>query len=149
MRPIKQYFIGFGLILLALVIGLGTFFYQALSPQLENKQILTRVAQEEGLTAQQDFQTFSVEETYYSLTAFDQDGKELLLVMTADAQEVKLIDPTEGLTANQMREKAEKEGLTVDRLTFGYYKDQAVWEVKSQATYYLYDFKTGDLVRQF
>lgn len=144
----KQYFIGFGLILSSLLIGVIAFFYLALSPQLDAKGVLVEVALSENLTPNQDFRVFTGQSLYYTLSAKDENDKEQILLMSEEGKTVHIQAIDEGWSAEKIQTKVEEEGHSVDRLTLGYYDDQLVWEVKSQATYYLYDFKTGDLIRQ-
>lgn len=148
MSSVKQYFLGFGLIIVSLVVALITFFYLALSPQLKAKQTLIEVAKSEQLQPNQDFKTFTGQESFYVLSAQDDDNKTQYLLMSADSQVVHIQAADEGLTEEDIQAKAAEAGVDVDRVTLGYYDDKLVWEIKSQSQYYLYDFKTGDLIRR-
>lgn len=148
LSPLKQYLLGFSFIFGSLVIAFLTFLYLGMKPRLDAQENLSLWGTEVmGLSNLRDFRTFNGEATYYSLVGDDANQKEMILVMLAGSSQPQLIDIAEGLSSEKLLQQLEKEGVAVDRLSFGYYKEQLVWEVKSQQTYYLYDFKTGELLR--
>lgn len=138
------------LVLLAasiLVLGL-TALYQALSPKLVAEQAMTDWAQRYAkLTELRDFSVFNGQATYYSIRGRDDLGQDMVLLTDDLDRPPRLIALSEGLTKEAILALAKEQGLAPEAASLGLYDQTLVWEVSSQDQYYLFDFKTGDLLR--
>lgn len=138
------------LVLLAaslLVLGL-TALYQALSPKLVAEQAMSDWAQRYAkLTELRDFSVFNGQATYYSIRGQDDLDQDMLLLTDDLDRPPRLIALSEGLTKEAILALAKEQGLVPETVSLGLYDQTLVWEVSSQDQYYLFDFKTGDLLR--
>lgn len=138
--------------LLLLVASLATLsltlVYQALSPKLAAERAMTDWASRYAkLTDIRDFAIFNGQETYYSIRGQDDLGQDMVLLTEDFAQQPRLIALSEGLTKEAILALAKEQGLAPETASLGLYDQTLVWEVSSQDQYYLFDFKTGDLLR--
>lgn len=138
------------LVLLAasiLVLGL-TALYQALSPKLVAEQAMSDWAQRYAkLTELRDFSVFNGQATYYSIRGQDDLDQDMILLTDDLDRPPRLIALSEGLTKEAILALAKEQGLVPETVSLGLYDQTLVWEVSSQDQYYLFDFKTGDLLR--
>lgn len=125
-----------------------TLVYLALSPKLAAERSMTDWASRYAkLTDIRDFAIFNGQDTYYSIRGRDDLGQDILL-LTADLNsQPRLISLSEGLTKEAVLELAKEQGLAPETASLGLYDQALVWEITSQDKYYLFDFKTGDLLR--
>lgn len=150
LSPLKQYLLGFGLIFLALLLGLWLFFYTASQPlrgaEAQMKSWANHYAKLQEVT---DFTRFAGQATYYSIEGRDETQQVIRLLWTPGTDQPELINMAEGLDRQEVLDLAGKQGIAIDGASFGRYQNQLVWEIQSGQTYYLFDFKTGELIRQF
>lgn len=150
LSPVKQYLLGFGLIFGAILIGLWLLFYTASQPpRSAEAQLRSWASHYAKLDQVEDFTIFAGQATYYSLEGRDANQQAIRLLWTPTSDQPELIAMADGLDRQELTDLANKKGLTIDKASFGRYQDQLVWEVQSGQTYYLFDFKTGQELRQF
>lgn len=138
--------------LLLLVASLATLsltlVYQALSPKLAAERAMTDWASRYAkLTDIRDFAIFNGQETYYSIRGQDDLGQDMVLLTEDLTKQPRLLALSEGLTKEAILTLAKEQGLAPETASLGLYDQTLVWEVSSQDQYYLFDFKTGDLLR--
>lgn len=138
--------------ILLLVASLATLalalVYQALSPKLAAERAMTDWASRYAkLTDIRDFAIFNGKETYYSIRGQDDLGQDMVLLTEDLTKQPRLLALSEGLTKEAILALAKEQGLAPEAASLGLYDQILVWEVSSQDKYYLFDFKTGDLLR--
>lgn len=145
LSPIKQYLIGFGLILASLFLAVISFFWLALAPRQQAQTALTRWASDFGqLSNLREFQLFNGQESVYSLVGDDATGQTFLLLQREGEEEPTVFELDQLADPDAL---SQREGLAPDRVRGGYVDNRPVWEIKSQTNYYLFDLKTGELIR--
>lgn len=137
---------------LLLVASLATLalalVYQALSPSLAAQRAMIDWASRYAkLTDIRDFAIFNGQETYYSIRGQDDLGQDMVLLTEDLTKQPRQLALSEGLTKEAILALAKEQGLAPEAVSLGLYDQTLVWEVSSQDKYYLFDFKTGDLLR--
>lgn len=93
---------------------------------------------------------FHGKEAYLSFIGKDQEGQELAVLVAEADDQVYTYPLKEGIS--QKKAKAivkEKRKDAIDRVTFGRFKGKPIWEVKAGSSYYVVDFKTGEVTSVF
>lgn len=93
---------------------------------------------------------FHGKEAYLSFIGKDQEGQKLAVLVAEADDQVYTYPLKEGIS--QKKAKAivkEKSKDAIDRVTFGRFKGNPIWEVKAGSSYYVVDFKTGKVTGVF
>ena len=93
---------------------------------------------------------FHGKEAYLSFIGKNQEGQKLAVLVAEADDQVYTYPLKEGIS--QKKAKAivkEKSKDAIDRVTFGRFKGNPIWEVKAGSSYYVVDFKTGKVTGVF
>lgn len=145
-----QYAIGCFILLLVVSFSTLYFFEVAGQPfekaQQEARTLARRYAE---LTEIEDMTVYNGEKSYYSILGKQSDGREMAVLIPQDGTEILVYALETGISQEKAEQVALEQGAaTVDRIRFGYAKEQAIWEIKSGTSYYLISFETGELVKK-
>ena len=71
----------------------------------------------------------------------------LIIFIEADSDKIYTYELSKGISQEKAEKIAKENGAKqIDKVTFGYIKEQPIWEIKSGTTYYNVEFETGRLL---
>ena len=72
---------------------------------------------------------------------------QLAVLIEADSDKIYTYELFKGISQEKAKQIAKESGAKqIDKVTFGYVKEQPIWEVKSGTIYYNVGFETGTLL---
>lgn len=141
-------------VLLVIILIFSLVYIRASRPMRQARDEAVELANKHvSLKSVDRFYWFTREETYFSLMAEDEKGKEIVVIIPKSGQEILILNQNEGITEKKAKSIIQKTfpNETVKKVTLGVYQEQVVWEVMTKASdeerYHLLDFNDGNLIK--
>ncbi|MFC4710564.1 cell wall elongation regulator TseB-like domain-containing protein [Enterococcus eurekensis] len=141
-------------VLLVIILIFSLFYIRASRPMRQARDEAVELANKHvSLKSVDRFYWFTREETYFSLIAEDEKGKEIVVIIPKSGQEILILNQNEGITEKKAKSIIQKTfpNETVKKVTLGVYQEQVVWEVMTKVSdeecYHLLDFNDGNLIK--
>lgn len=117
-------------------------------PFLEGEQHAEQVAtQYAGVTVISEVARYNGEKSYYSVAGKSQADEDLLVLIPEESSDILVYKAEAGISQEEAKTIAKENGAgEIVKVTFGYFKDQPIWEVKSGSIYYTIAFEDGLLL---
>lgn len=144
----KQSLIGVFVLVSVIVFSILYILEVSARPFLEGKQHAEQVAtQYAGVTMISEVARYSGEKSYYSVAGKNQADEDLLVLIPEESSDILVYKAEAGISQEEAKTIAKENGAgEIEKVTFGYFKDQPIWEVKSGQTYYAITFEGGQLL---
>lgn len=157
-KQVRQYRLSTGcqlvlglFVLLSVLTFSGLYLLEVASqPLAEGKTKAKEIAKQYAhLTEISEVQLYHGQESYYRVKGTNQDLESVYVLVPNDSNEIYLIKAGDGLPKEKAEELAKQEGASeIEDLVVGIWNKKPVWEVKSGTSYFLIDFKTGELLER-
>lgn len=141
-------------VLLVIILIFSLVYIRASRPMRQARDEAVELANKHvSLKSVDRFYWFTREETYFSLMAEDEKGKEIVVIIPKSGQEILILNQNEGITEKKAKSIIQKTfpNETVKKVTLGVYQEQVVWEVMTKVSdeecYHLLDFNDGNLIK--
>lgn len=141
-------------ILLVIILIFSLVYIRSSRPMRQARDEAIELANKHvSLKSVEQFYWFTREETYFSLMAQDEKGKEIVVVIPKSGEEILIMNQNEGISEKEAKSIIQKAfpNETVKKVTLGVYQEQVVWEVMTKASdeerYYLLAFNDGALIK--
>ena len=141
-------------ILLVIILIFSLVYIRSSRPMRQARDEAVELANKHvSLKSVDRFYWFTREETYFSLMAEDEKGKEIVVIIPKSGQEILILNQNEGITEKKAKSIIQKTfpNETVKKVTLGVYQEQVVWEVMTKVSdeecYHLLDFNDGNLIK--
>lgn len=141
-------------VLLVIILIFSLVYIRASRPMRQARNEAVELANKHvSLKSVDRFYWFTREETYFSLMAEDEKGKEIVVIIPKSGQEILILNQNEGITEKKAKSIIQKTfpNETVKKVTLGVYQEQVVWEVMTKVSdeecYHLLDFNDGNLIK--
>ena len=141
-------------VLLVIILISSLVYIRASRPMRQARDEAVELANKHvSLKSVDRFYWFTREETYFSLMAEDEKGKEIVVIIPKSGQEILILNQNEGITEKKAKSIIQKTfpNETVKKVTLGVYQEQVVWEVMTKVSdeerYHLLDFNDGNLIK--
>lgn len=146
----KQYLIGFFVLLSVSTFSVLYFLESATNPFVIAREQAVEVAQKYVDVSDISLVTiYNGKETYFNVQGKDQSGQEIYVLVPEKSTEIFVYQVAEGISQAEAEQRASDNGAeSIVKTVLGYQDDHAVWEVKAGPSYYLIDFKTGELIKK-
>ncbi|MEW4353571.1 DUF5590 domain-containing protein [Streptococcus pneumoniae] len=120
----------------------------AMSPYRLEKDSGKAIAQKYAdLTEVDSFDFFHGKDSYDSFLGKNSKGEKIAVLIQKKNGKIYVYDLDKGISQEDAKTIAKENGANeIDKVTFGYFKDQPIWEVKSSQTYYAITFEGGQLL---
>lgn len=146
----RQVLIGFFVLLTVLTFSALYVLEAATKPfsTVENHAIA--VAKDyAGVSEVSQVTIFNGKATYFTVHGKNEAGQEVYVLIPERSSEIFVYQVSEGLSQADAERRAQENGATtIEKTVFGYQDGHAIWEVKAGLSYYLIDFKTGELIKK-
>ena len=135
-----QHVIGICIVLVTVLFSC-LFLAEKTSDRMQNQVAQARkIAMSHSSIATIDRESFfHGKEAYVSFIGKDQEGQELAVLVAQADDRVYTYPLAEGISQKK----------AIDRVTFGRFKGKPIWEVKAGSSYYVVDFKSGNVTSVF
>lgn len=143
-------------VLVVIIALVGVFFYHASAPiRKERKETVQLAEQYANLATDDHFYWYNHGQTYYTVSGKDHEGKEIYVTVPKGSDKITVIPQSDGITSDKavaiVRDRYGAK--SIKKVTFGYFKSKAVWEVVVEnhnhtLTYYTLAFHDGKLVNK-
>lgn len=145
---LTQYLIGGALLLTVLSFSFLYVITLATSPYQKAKEKTQGLAKTyANLKTMDSFSFYNGKESYESLLGVDKKGKKIAVLVAEKSDQIRVYQLDQGIDQKKAKKIAQENGAKkVDQITFGYEKDQPIWEIRENKTYYLIAFETGQLL---
>lgn len=141
-------------VLLVIILIFSLVYIRASRPMRQARDEAVELANKHvSLKSVDRFYWFTREETYFSLMAEDEKGKEIVVIIPKSGQEILILNQNEGITEKKAKSIIQKTfpNETVKKVILGVYQEQVVWEVMTKVSdeerYHLLDFNDGNLIK--
>ena len=146
----KQLLIGFFVLFTVLTFSALYVLEAATKPfsTIENHAI--EVAKDyAGVTEVSQVTQFNGKVSYYTVYGKNETGQEVYVLIPESSSEIFVYQVSEGISQADAERRAQENGATtIEKTVLGYQDGHAIWEVKAGLSYYLIDFKTGELMKK-
>ncbi|MTB64987.1 peptidase [Streptococcus sp. zg-86] len=114
-------------------------------PFLEGQQEAKQIAMDyAGVASITKVSRYTGESSYYSITGKNQSEEDVLVLIPEESSAILVYKATDGISQEEAKAIAKENGAgEVTKVTFGYAKNQPIWEIKSGQTYYMISFENG------
>ena len=150
LTPVKQYLLGFSLILLVLLISAATVLFLAMKPRLSAEKVATQVAIDTAdLVQTSSVDLYNGSKTYYSVYGTTASGDEKIVSVGEDNGKVFVYSVSDGISRKEAEQVAAANGATgISKVVYGIDGKTPIWEVTATDGYYLVNFETSELVKK-
>lgn len=150
LTPVKQFLLGFSLILLVLLISAATVLDLAMQPRQRAAKLATQVAIEKAdLVKTSSVDLYNGSKTYYSVFGTTASGDQKIVAVGEDNGKVFVYSVTDGISRKQAEQVAAANGATgISKVVYGIDGKTPIWEVTATDGYYLVNFETSELVKK-
>ena len=146
----RQVLIGFFVLLTVLTFSALYVLEAATKPfsTVENHAIA--VAKDyAGVSGVSQVTIFNGKATYFTVHGKNEAGQEVYVLIPERSSEIFVYQVSEGLSQADAERRAQENGAEkIEKTVLGYQDGHAIWEVKAGLSYYLIDFKTGELMKK-
>lgn len=145
-----QWLVGLFICLFVLVFSFFFLLDLSIQPRKDTERELERVVlTNTPIQAVEDIELYNGQESYYSFYGKDEAGNDLVALVSDQDDTIYLSDLSAGIEQGEAESRAKENGATqIERAVLGVYQEQLVWEVKSEQTYYLISFESGDFIKK-
>ncbi|SUO80714.1 membrane protein [Streptococcus equinus] len=150
LTPVKQYLLGFSLILLVLLISAATVLFLAMKPRLSAEKVATQVAIDTAdLVQTSSVDLYNGSKTYYSVYGTTASGDQKIVSVGEDNGKVFVYSVSDGISCKEAEQVAAANGATgISKVVYGIDGKTPIWEVTATDGYYLVNFETSELVKK-
>ncbi|WP_423831670.1 DUF5590 domain-containing protein [Streptococcus equinus] len=150
LTPVKQYLLGFSLILLVLLISATTVLFLAMKPRLSAEKVATQVAIDTAdLVQTSSIDLYNGSKTYYSVYGTTASGDQKIVSVGEDNGKVFVYSVSDGISRKEAEQVAAANGATgISKVVYGIDGKTPIWEVTATDGYYLVNFETSELVKK-
>lgn len=150
LTPVKQYLLGFSLILLVLLISAATVLFLAMKPRLSAEKVATQVAIDTAdLVHTSSVDLYNGSKTYYSVYGTTASGDQKIVSVGEDNGKVFVYSVSDGISRKEAEQVAAANGATgISKVVYGIDGKTPIWEVTATDGYYLVNFETSELVKK-
>ncbi|WP_423217889.1 DUF5590 domain-containing protein [Streptococcus equinus] len=150
LTPVKQYLLGFSLILLVLLISAATVLFLAMKPRLSAEKVATQVAIDTAdLVQTSSVDLYNGSKTYYSVYGTTASGDQRIVSVGEDNGKVFVYSVSDGISRKEAEQVAAANGATgISKVVYGIDGKTPIWEVTATDGYYLVNFETSELVKK-
>lgn len=150
LTPVKQYLLGFSLILLVLLISAATVLFLAMKPRLSAEKVATQVAIDTAdLVQTSSVDLYNGSKTYYSVYGTTASGDQKIVSVGEDNGKVFVYSVSDGISRKEAEQVAAANGATgISKVVYGIDGRTPIWEVTATDGYYLVNFETSELVKK-
>ncbi|MEE0950124.1 MAG: DUF5590 domain-containing protein [Streptococcus equinus] len=150
LTPVKQYLLGFSLILLVLLISAATVLFLAMKPRLSAEKVATQVAIDTAdLVQTSSVDLYNGSKTYYSVYGTTASGDQKIVSVGEDNGKVFVYSVSDGISRKEAGQVAAANGATgISKVVYGIDGKTPIWEVTATDGYYLVNFETSELVKK-
>ncbi|MGJ7438424.1 DUF5590 domain-containing protein [Streptococcus equinus] len=150
LTPVKQYLLGFSLILLVLLISAATVLFLAMKPRLSAEKVATQVAIDTAdLVQTSSVDLYNGSKTYYSVYGTTASGDQKIVSVGEDNGKVFVYSVSDGISRKEAEQVAAVNGATgISKVVYGIDGKTPIWEVTATDGYYLVNFETSELVKK-
>lgn len=150
LTPVKQYLLGFSLILLVLLISAATVLFLAMKPRLSAEKVATQVAVDTAdLVQTSSVDLYNGSKTYYSVYGTTASGDQKIVSVGEDNGKVFVYSVSDGISRKEAEQVAAANGATgISKVVYGIDGRTPIWEVTATDGYYLVNFETSELVKK-
>lgn len=150
LTPVKQYLLGFSLILLVLLISAATVLFLAMKPRLSAEKVATQVAIDTAdLVQTSSVDLYNGSKTYYSVYGTTASGDQKIVSVGEDNGKVFVNSVSDGISRKEAEQVAAANGATgISKVVYGIDGKTPIWEVTATDGYYLVNFETSELVKK-
>lgn len=150
LTPVKQYLLGFSLILLVLLISAATVLFLAMKPRLSAEKVATQVAIDTAdLVQTSSVDLYNGSKTYYSVYGTTASGDQKIVSVGEDNGKVFVYSVSDGISRKEAEQVAAANGATgISKAVYGIDGKTPIWEVTATDGYYLVNFETSELVKK-
>ncbi|MCR5493753.1 MAG: DUF5590 domain-containing protein [Streptococcus sp.] len=150
LTPVKQYLLGFSLILLVLLISAATVLFLAMKPRLSAEKVATQVAIDTAdLVQTSSVDLYNGSKTYYSVYGTTASGDQKIVSVGEDNGKVFVYSVSDGISRKEAEQVAATNGATgISKVVYGIDGKTPIWEVTATDGYYLVNFETSELVKK-
>ncbi|PMR66066.1 peptidase [Streptococcus intermedius] len=143
-----QYIIGSAMVLTVLTFSFLYILNLSMNPYQSAKETANKVARQyTDLDEVDHFTIYNGKKSYYSLLGKNRKKTQLAVLIEADSDKIYTYELSKGISQEKAEKIAKENGAKqIDKVTFGYIKEQPIWEIKSGTTYYNVEFETGRLL---
>ncbi|MGT2950655.1 DUF5590 domain-containing protein [Streptococcus cuniculi] len=144
----KQSLIGVFVLVSVIVFSILYILEVSARPFLQGQEQAEQVAtQYAGVTSISKVARYNGEKSYYSVAGKNQADEDVLVLIPEESSEILVYKVAEGISQEEAKTIAKENGAgEISKVTFGYFKNQPIWEVKSGQTYYAIAFEGGKLL---
>ncbi len=144
----KQSLIGVFVLVSVIVFSILYILEVSARPFLQGQEQAEQVAiQYAGVTSISKVARYNGEKSYYSVTGKNQAAEDVLVLIPEESSEILVYKAVEGISQEKAEAIAKENGAgEISKVTFGYFKNQPIWEVKSGQIYYAITFEGGKLL---
>lgn len=144
----EQFIIGLGLVFFVLFLSTILVIFFSMKPNIDTQNMVKAVATKEAqLTSVSRIDRYNGQTSYYSVFGKTAQDENVVVVIGIKDKDIHIIPTKEGISRQAAEQLAKENGAKSVKATLGYMDDKPIWEVASGTTYYIIDFKTGDLVK--
>lgn len=145
---IWQYIIGSVIVLAVLTFSFLYILNLSMTPYQSAKETASKIARQYADLDKVDrFAIYNGKKSYYSLLGKNRKKTQLAVLIEADSDKIYTYELSKGISQEKAEKIAKDNGAKqIDKATFGYIKEQPIWEIKSGTTYYNVEFETGRLL---
>lgn len=153
-RQIKQtarpYIIGICVLIAVLIFSFFSILWISTEPKRVAKQESLKIAKKYAdLERVTSFSIYNGDKTYYSLIGKTSKNKDVAVLITKTSNKVFSYSLSDGASQKEAEQVAKENGATaIDKVVFGYWNDQPIWEIKSGNAYYIVSFKDKTLLNK-
>ncbi|HHU65859.1 DUF5590 domain-containing protein, partial [Streptococcus sp.] len=121
LTPVKQYLLGFSLILLVLLISAATVLFLAMKPRLSAEKVATQVAIDTAdLVQTSSVDLYNGSKTYYSVYGTTASGDQKIVSVGEDNGKVFVYSVSDGISRKEAEQVAAANGATgISKVVYG------------------------------
>ena len=148
--PVKQFLLGFCVILATLLITVIIIFYLAMKPRLDDEKLASQLAiKKANLTQTTKIDLYNGSATYYSVYGTTKSGVPKIVSVNQDDGTISVYNQNSGVSRKVAQARAVENGATtISKIVVGIENKTPVWEVRANNGYYLINFKNGKFLKK-
>ncbi|OLF48040.1 hypothetical protein BU200_09905 [Streptococcus acidominimus] len=144
----KQSLIGMFVLVSVIVFSILYVLEVSARPFLQGRQQAEQLARQyAGIASISKISRYNGEKSYYMVDGKNQSEEHLLVLIPEASSDILVYKATDGISQEEAENIAKEKGAgEIAKVTFGYFNNQPIWEVKSGQTYYTIAFEDGSLL---
>lgn len=144
----KQTLMGVFVLVSVIVFSILYVLEVSARPFLVGRKQAEQVAsQYAGIISISKVMRYNGETSYYSVAGKNQEEEDLFVLIPEASSDILVYEARDGISQEEAEAIAKENGASeIQKVTFGSFQNQPIWEVKSGQTYYTIAFKDGELL---